>query len=215
MPYAWIVLPFLVWISGDVRAETPPPLPATPAAGERVLFMEDFSAAREGELPGKWQLLNGAGSARKVKSQWVLALTDGAYAQAEPKLAGPPGASLRLEFGFYPATGGSEVATVFLNPNTDDEMQINFGRQVWILNLSTEARATYPPALDPEGPQFGDQWHHGVVLYERGKLTCYLDQYRLLTGISTEGRNVRSIALGGIVNPEQPLLLKGVRISTR
>src|SRR5581483_2572716 len=159
----------------DTAAATNPPgrAPAGEVVrAEEVLFMDDLRDAKEGKLSTQWKLLNGVGTVKRIGSEGVLALTEGAYAQIQPRVPHPLGDSFTLELEFYATAGGSEVASVFLETKADEEIQVNFGREVWIGNVEGDARAPYPPALEPEAPQFGNRWHHATLTYRAGKLAC-------------------------------------------
>src|SRR6185436_9095863 len=54
--------------------------------GDKVLFEDHFENDQDGEFPSHWQLKSGQAVINKIDGQLAFFLTEGSYAQVEPRM---------------------------------------------------------------------------------------------------------------------------------
>lgn len=178
--------------------------------GDRIVFEDDFAADRDGEFPAHWRLEGGQGVVNRFQGEPALALTEGNYAVVTPRLSTKSYLSdpFTVEFDFFPKAGGFEKLVLMLR-NGDDEKQIVFGDEVSTSGLEHDLSGSYPGGNETwEG-----KWHHVALAYRNGQVKCYEDQNRVLVAPDFEFKPA-SLALAGVGDAENPLIVKNVRIAT-
>jgi OmpA-OmpF porin, OOP family len=178
--------------------------------GDEIVFEDDFRTDTDGEFPAHWKLLKGQAVVNTMQGAPVFALTEGNYAQVEPRVrtSNYLSDSFTVEFDFYPKSGGYEQLIAFLVAG-DNEEHLVFGKSVSSAYFEHDFSASYPGNTDT----FLDHWHHAALVFKNGQVKCYLDQYRVLVIPDAGKLKPQSVKFGGIGSPDSPLLFKNVRIA--
>ncbi len=179
--------------------------------GDHIVFEDDFRADTDGEFPAHWSLLSGQGVVNKVDGEPALALTEGNYAKVSPRVKGDSYLTdqFTVEFDYYSKAGGYGSMILFLISG-DDTGQLTIGHDVSADGFEHDLSATYPGDSDA----FSNKWHHAAVVFRKGQLKIYEDQYRVLVVPDTGALKPQSLAIGGIADTDNPLLLRNVRVAT-
>ncbi|HZP47164.1 MAG TPA: OmpA family protein [Vicinamibacterales bacterium] len=180
-------------------------------AGDKILFEDDFRDAQDGEFPARWKLRKGQAVVNKVDGEPALLLTDGNYAEVEPRIRGnaylPD--TFTIELDFYPKAGGFEKIGVMLT-NGDTDHNVFFGSDVNTENTEHDLSASYPGGSDA----WDNKWHHLALVYKAGQLKAYEDQSRVLVAPDFgEGFQPKSVYFAGIGETDNPLIFRNVRIA--
>jgi len=200
--YLWLVCVLAPPLGGQARR---PPNDFVP--GARVVFQDDFKSVEVGAVPAKWTLLAGHAAVMEVNGERVLALQEGRDVRFAPKMSGDLGDAFTVELDVYPPEGSFGGVIVYL-VNGDDERQLAFGQLVLTNGLEHELSGWYPV----EAGTFSDRWHHIALWVKDGKVKCYEDKYLVLTVPDLSGFKPRSVSFGGGGNPDNPVVIKNVRI---
>src|SRR6185437_8312133 len=94
--------------------------------GDKIVFDDDFHTDTDGEFPAHWKLLKGQGVINIMQGAPVFALTEGNYAEVEPRVRTSSYLSdaFTVEFDFYPQTGGYEQLIAFLVAGDNEEQLV-------------------------------------------------------------------------------------------
>jgi OOP family OmpA-OmpF porin len=178
--------------------------------GDKIVFEDDFKSDPDGEFPAHWKLDAGQAVVNKVGDEPAFLLTEGNYVKVRPRIKGDAylADTFTVEFDFYPKAGGYEKMMVFLNPDGESR-EVSIGAEV-VAGFEQSLSATYPG--DKEN--FTDKWHHAAIVFKKGQLKVYEDQYRVLVMPDTGEITPKSVSFGGIGDPNNPLVFKNIRIAT-
>jgi OmpA-OmpF porin, OOP family len=178
--------------------------------GDKIVFEDDFKSDTDGEFPAHWKLDAGQAVVNKVGDEPAFLLTEGNYVKVRPRIKGDNylADTFTVEFDFYPKAGGFEQMIVFLNPD-DEGRQISIGKEV-VAGFEPSLSATYAGDKD----NYTDKWHHAALVFKKNQLKVYEDQYRVLVMPDTGEITPKSVAFGGIGDPNNPLVFKNIRIAT-
>src|SRR5512146_816267 len=179
--------------------------------GDSIVFDDDFRSDDDGEFPAHWKLVKGQAVVNKLGGEPALALTEGNYAEVEPRIISTNYLSdpFTVEFDFYPTAGGYQKMGVFLRYGDDQKAELFFGTSVSSAYFPLDLNATYPGG---EGG-FMNKWHHAALVFKHGQIKAYEDQYRVLVMPDVGKVKPTRISFGGIGDMTHPVLIKNVRIA--
>jgi outer membrane protein OmpA-like peptidoglycan-associated protein len=120
------------------------------------------------------------------------------------------GDTFTVEFDMFPKAGGFEKALVFFLQDDEEKVTVSFGADVNTEGLEHDLSGTYPGG----GEAFRDKWHHAALVFKGTQMKCYLDQYRVLVVPDVGDVKPAAVRFGGIAGPDDPLIIKNVRIAT-
>jgi len=177
--------------------------------GDKIVFEDDFRADQDGEFPAHWDLLAGQGVVNQVGGDPAFALTEGNYVKVAPRVKGEAylEETFTAEFDFFVKPGGDDGVHLFFKVGDDFGRSVYFGTTTSTDYFEPELHGS---ALDQE--KFVGVWHHGALAFSKGQLKCYIDQTRVLV-VPRAGFVPEAVAFGGIASPDNPLLLRNVRIA--
>lgn len=177
--------------------------------GDHIVFEDDFRADKDGEFPAHWSLLAGQAVVNQMNGEPVFAMIEGNYAKVEPRVTPKAylGDLFTIEFDFFQKPDASLV--LFL-VNDDDSRSIHISSDVSTEGLDHDLSATNSAEAD----SWPDKWHHVAIVYNKGQLKCYEDQYRVLVVPDFGDFKPVSVMFGGGADMDNPLILKNVRIAT-
>lgn len=179
-------------------------------AGDQIIFEDDFTEAKDGEFPPRWNLVAGQGVVNIVHGKPAFVFTEGSYAKIAPAMKKEKylPTTFTVEFDFYLNDASSEIL-VFLKEGEEEGKHITFG-----LNMSSPACNTLLNAAFPGGfDGFEHAWHHAAMVYKDDQIKCYIDQYRVLV-VPKCGIKPESILIGGVGSLEIPLVCANVKIAS-
>lgn len=179
--------------------------------GDKIVFEDDFRSDTDGEFPAHWKLAKGQAVVNKFQNEPVFAITDGNYADVQPrvKTASYLGDTFTIEFDGFPKAGGWEHFGIFLRNADGEERTLIFGEDPTVTGGDNDLSGKYPPGSEA----FKDKWHHCAVAVKGGQLKMYIDQYRVLVVPDFPFKPAYA-AFGGIGDTDNPLIFKNVRIAT-
>jgi OmpA-OmpF porin, OOP family len=178
--------------------------------GDKIVFEDDFRSDTDGEFPAHWKLSKGQAVVNKFQNEPVFAITDGNYAEVQPrvKTASYLGDTFTVEFDVFPKAGGWEQFAVFLRNADGEERSLFFGADPSVTGGDNDLSGKYPPG----GEAFKDTWHHCAFAVKSGQLKMYIDQYRVLVAPDFPFKPAYAV-FGGIGDNDNPLIFKNVRIA--
>jgi OOP family OmpA-OmpF porin len=180
--------------------------------GERILFEDDFSSARDGEFPPMWRLIAGQGVVNKRADGNVFILTDGNYAIVTPRIKTQTylDDAFTIECDYFSDDGDANFGIVIMmESGKDDDL-----RGIHFDNLGNVRTHYFPEGVDligkhPEAENYEyGKWRHIAIAYRNGQMKCYVDQHRVLVVPETEYQP-RYVRIGGIA----PIHMRNVRIA--
>lgn len=179
--------------------------------GDKILFEDNFMDDQDGEFPAKWDLLNGQGVVNKIKNEPAFFLTEGNYVIVTPRLSTPSYLTdpFTIELDYFVNAQVHNGVIIFLKCTDDERRELEFSEDG---NVST---AYFTVGLDgtyPGKEDFSGQWHHVAVVFKKGQIKCYVDQYRVLVMPNTQIVPV-SVQIGGVSSNENPIIFKNVKIA--
>jgi outer membrane protein OmpA-like peptidoglycan-associated protein len=92
----------------------------------------------------------------------------------------------------------------------DDTRNIHFKNEVSTEGLDHDLSATNKA----EEESFDNKWHHLALVYNKGQVKCYEDQYRVLVVPDFGDFKPQSVQLGGTADSDTPIVISDVRIAT-
>ena len=177
--------------------------------GDQIVFEDDFRSDKDGEFPAHWKLTSGQAVINQMQSEPVFALTQGNYVRVAPRMTNDSylGNPFTVEFDFY-AKAGAYPPILFLHRG-DDDVEVHLGPEVSTSNLQNDLSAKYPGDEDA----FNDKWHHAAIAARDGQLKVYEDQFRILVVPDMGNFKPQSVAVGGLADQDNPIVLKNVRVA--
>jgi len=142
---------------------------------EGILFEDDLSAEKDGELPSKWELKEGSMEVNACAGRNILAL-GGDGTRIEPKLDSPLPDVWNLEYEFFRA---GDTAQEIIFYNQEDE----FGHlyiytdhlQYWFNKTNDEQLNGQSQSLEKTMKK---GWNHIAISYNKGGVKIYLNGKR-------------------------------------
>ncbi|HYM23033.1 MAG TPA: OmpA family protein [Vicinamibacterales bacterium] len=179
--------------------------------GDRIVFEDDFRADRDGEFPARWRLLSGQGVVNRMQGEPVLALTEGNYVKVSPRINGANylGSRFTVEFDHYGGKPGAYPIQVFFHSG-DTDAEIVIGGDVRTGYFDNDLSASYPGGEDA----LSNKWHHAAIAVKDGQMKVYDDASRVLVVPDMGAIKPEWVAFGGIGDPDDPLIVRNVRIAT-
>ena len=183
--------------------------------GDKILFEDDFKTDTDGEFPAHWKLRKGQGVVNKFQGEPVLALTEGNYAEVEPRIKGASYLAdpFTVEFDLYAKAGGYERVNLYLlgtdKSGEAGDRQLSIGSDVSTVGLENDLTGTYPGDAD----KFHDTWHHVAVVFRKNQVKVYEDQFRVLVVPDFGDFKPKTLYFAGIADADNPLIFKNVRIA--
>jgi len=162
--------------------------------GDHIIF-EDAPAAseRNGEFPGRWDLVKGQVEIMTVNGDNVIAFLDGSpmivpYLKNADKDYLPD--VFTVEFDIYRPASGNRLKVFFYDQKNQknfyqDELEVNLNRADY-----KEITSEYDSGKDGEE----GNWIHVSIAHTNGQLKVYLDENRLLN-IPRMGENPTGISI--------------------
>lgn len=179
--------------------------------GDKIVFEDDFKSDTDGEFPAHWKLNKGQAVVNKFQNDPTFTITDGNYAEVEPRMKAPGylGDTFTIEFDMFPKAGGWEKFGVFLRNADDEDRTLIFASDPTSTGGDHDLEGKFPPGDD----EFKDKWHHCALVVKSNQLKMYIDQYRVLVAPDFDFKPTK-VVFGGIGDSDNPLLFKNVRIAT-
>lgn len=184
--------------------------------GDKIVFEDDFRSDTDGEFPAHWKLLKGQAVVNQMSGEPVFALTDGNYVEVAPRVAGKTYLTdtFTVECDFFTKTDGYNKILVYLHgvDKAGDEVEkdLAIGTDVATEGFDNDLSASYPG----EAEKYFDKWHHIAMIYKKGQIKVYEDQYRVLVMPDVGDFTPQTMFFAGAAEKDTPLLLKNVRIAT-
>jgi OmpA-OmpF porin, OOP family len=177
-------------------------------AGDRIVFDDDFSGDKDGEFPAHWRLLAGQAVVNKVQGAPTFALIDGNYVKVEPRVTTKNylGDVFTIEADFMQKE--SSQLLIFLHSGDDDRI-IHVSSDVSTEGLDHDLSATNKAEED----SFDGKWHHFALVFNKGQVKLYEDQYRVLVVPDFGDFKPESVTFGGASDADNPLLVRNVRVA--
>jgi OmpA-OmpF porin, OOP family len=184
--------------------------------GDRVVFEDDFKTDQDGEFPSHWKLEAGQAVVNKVQGEPAFLLTEGNYVKVSPrvKTASYLADTFTVEYDFYPKAGGFEKCIVFLRGKRggdDLEANVGIGHDVTFDGVDHDLSAELKQV---SSENYVNKWHHIAMVVKGSQLKVYEDQYRVLVVPDFGEFKPESVALGGIGDADNPIVVRNVRIAT-
>jgi OOP family OmpA-OmpF porin len=183
--------------------------------GDTILFEDDFKSDTDGEFPAHWKLRKGQAVVNKMQGEPVLALTDGNYAEVEPRVKGATYLSdpFTVEFDYFPKNGGFDHVILYLvgvdKAGEAADRQLSIGADVSSGSFDNDLSGTYPGDAD----KFRDTWHHAAIVFRKNQIKVYEDQFRVLVIPDAGDFKPKSLYFAGIGDADNPVIFKNVRIA--
>ena len=98
---------------------------------------------------------------------------------------------------------------VFLTAG-DEDRQLNVGHDVGTSGFENDLSATYPG----DAEAFSNKWHHVAVVFKKGQIKIYEDQYRVLVVPDAGAFRPQTVSIATIADTDDPMLLRNVRVAT-
>jgi len=180
--------------------------------GDKILFEDNFSDDQDGEFPAKWNLESGQGVLNKINDELCFFLTEGNFVKVSPRLKTKSYLTdpFTVEFDYYVQAEARNGVRLFFECTDETEKIIEFTES------GDVASGYFPKDLDSSFPgdkdNFAGQWYHVSVIFKKGQIKCYVDQYRVLVMPNTEIVPV-SIQIGGIGDNGNPVIFKNMRLA--
>lgn len=192
--------------------------------GNTVLFSGDFTEDQDGEFPSHWTLTKGQAVINQVTGKPTFCLTDGNYCKVYPRMKTTSYLTdpFTVEFDAYTDGGGNESPILFLtftdkNGNSaEGEVSFKRGDDAGRGDVTTSyfpsssMTSTLPKQLMST---YANRWHHCAIIYKKGQLKCYVDQYRVLVVPDLQAVPV-SLGFGGIGEDGHPIMISNIRIAS-
>lgn len=178
--------------------------------GDKIIFDDNFADDQDGEFPAHWKLNKGQAVINKVQGEQAFLLTEGNYAQVEPRMKTETSylpENFTLEFDFLPSDGAYTPGILFTTTK-DENRYIFFGKEVATGYFPHDFNANYPGDQDA----FNGRWHHAALIKKGAQMKCYLDQYRVLVVPDCECQ-LSQVEMGGIGSTESPIVIKNFRLA--
>jgi outer membrane protein OmpA-like peptidoglycan-associated protein len=179
--------------------------------GEKIIFEDNFTDDQDGEFPAHWKLAGGQAIINKIQGEQAFCLTEGNYARVSPRMKTEDNylpENFTIEFDFFPTDGAYTPGILFSGPDNGGG-SIFFGKEVSTGYFANNLSATYPGDKD----NFNGHWHHAAMIKKGNQIKCYIDQYRVLVMPDCGGCKLASLDMGGIGDPEHPIVFRNFRIA--
>lgn len=201
-------------------------------AGDEIIFEDNMAGERVGEIPSKWNLLNGDFEVATMDGEEVLCLFD---AVIEPlmKQANYLTDKFTLEFDYYELIrdGWSSFSLNMYEPEREDHsyfwnQQFTFNFYVGLDENSYEKEnGQYRRVYDVRYFKTNQQdytstattvpnyngWNHVALSYNNGAVKVYVNQDRVVNGNMAQPYGFFTFQAGG--NRENPVFVKNVRLA--
>lgn len=201
-------------------------------AGDEIIFEDNMAGERVGEIPSKWNLLNGDFEVATMDGEEVLCLFD---AVIEPlmKQANYLTDKFTLEFDYYEPIrdGWSSFSLNMYEPEREDHsyfwnQQFTFNFYVGLDENSYEnENGQYRRVYDVRYFKTNQQdytstattvpnyngWNHVALSYNNGAVKVYVNQDRVVNGNMAQPYGFFTFQAGG--NRENPVFVKNVRLA--
>jgi len=180
--------------------------------GDKILFEDNFADDQDGEFPAKWNLESGQGVLNKLNDELCFSLTEGNFVKVSPRLKTKSYLTdpFTVELDYFVQAEARNGIRLFFECADETERLIEFNESGDVASgyFPEDLNATYPGDKD----NFAGQWHHVSVVFKKGQIKCYLDQYRVLVMPNTEIVPV-SIQIGEIGDTGNPVIFKNARLA--
>ena len=201
--------------AGDTSAAAPVGLTSyqnydfTP--GDTILFADDFTTTADGEFPDQWELTKGQAVVNKAAGYPAFLLTDGNYAQVNPRMKGKTYLpdQFTIEYDLYGNPGVYPLQIEFVN--ADDTARFYVGRSEAQYEGPMTLGGALPAAIRDDA--FDNKWHHVAFVYRKPQMKIYVDQYRVLT-VPDAKFVPQSLIFEGIGDQEKPITFRNVRVAS-
>lgn len=187
-------------------------------AGEKILFEDNFQEDQNGEFPAHWKLVSGQAVVNVIEGKPSLLLTEGNYAVVTPRMKTNKYLSdeFTLEFDFiYKKNSDGEnsdaigIEFYYNKPDVGYEFpfRVRFGSGDVVIDELTKA---YPEELTNT---FFNKWHHAAIIYKKGTVKTYIDQYRVCVNPNLEQFKPDRIAFDGGGSETSPIVFTNVKLA--
>jgi OmpA-OmpF porin, OOP family len=180
--------------------------------GDTIVFEDDFATDDNGEFPAHWKLVAGQGVVNTVVGKPAFALTVGNYARVAPRIKSDSylGSSFTIEFDFNIPAGGSAPGLCLDYGSGEDA-------KIWFDEHPSTGGFDPGPNVNGSYPGAGDhglegQWHHAAVVFKKGQMKVYEDQYRIMVMPDVGKVQPHSVEFCGVADAA-PLVFTNVRIA--
>ena len=185
--------------------------------GDKVLFEDHFENDQDGEFPSHWQLKNGQAVMNKIDGQLAFFLTEGSYAQVEPRmktenyLTDP----FTIEYEYYSVPQAYALQTMLYYTDKEagyqKEAHLVLDRSGVMFNgEGVDFKKALPEEIGEDN--FVNKWHHVALAYKNHQLKIYVDQFRVLVIPDTK-HSYERVEFAGVAEEKLPLVIKDVRIA--
>ena len=184
--------------------------------GEKILFEDNFTTDEDGEFPAHWKLKAGQGVVNKINDTPAFLLTEGSYAVVYPRMKNEKylGDEFTVEFDFQNIkVNNTDSYPIIITFYYFDEIE-KYERDFKVTFSQMEATLKDINKEYPEDLRngFGNKWHHAAIIFKKGQMKTYLDQYRLLVNPDIECKPYR-LAFNGLASESNPIVFTNVKIA--
>jgi len=183
--------------------------------GDTIIIADDFSEDQNGEFPAHWTLTKGQAVVNQVAGKPTFCLTQGNYCQVYPRMKTDHYLTdnFTVEFDYYANSGhGPSVSFNFISEegySTEGYLEFGNRGEVSTFELPADFSADYP---NEDDATFRNKWHHAAIIYKKGTVKCYIDQYRILV-IPDFIIQPYSLGFAGIGDVDNPIMFANVRVA--
>lgn len=184
-------------------------------AGDKIIFADDFSDAKEGEFGSHWKLIEGQAVVNKVGDEKAFFITK-YYTKLAPRVKTPTylPKDFTIEFDSYldAAYDSNYGVYIQLMNGADPVVTIKSNRDIVEFDgPDVRLNGEYPKVISAEN--YLNKWHHYAIAVKDNQVKVYCDQYRVLV-VPECLFKATSMIIGGDASDGMNMMFKNFKLAS-